>query len=43
MDELELQYKQVLNGEKTDRIKILLISWFYNVIPQIDVFTDNGF
>ena len=42
MDELQQQYKELLNGEP------VTVSKFphqlaYNVIPQIDVFTDNGY
>jgi aspartate-semialdehyde dehydrogenase len=42
MDELELQYKQVLAGEEVtvDKFAYQLA---YNLIPQIDVFTDNGY
>ena len=42
MDELELQYKQVGAGENVtvDKFAYQLA---YNVIPQIDVFTDNGY
>ena len=42
MDELELQYKQVLAEEEVtvDKFAYQLA---YNVIPQIDVFTDNGY
>lgn len=42
MDELELQYKQVLKGEKPTVSKFAY-QLAYNVIPQIDVFTDNGY
>ena len=42
MDELQQQYKELLNGEP------VTVSKFphqlaYNVIPQIDVFTENGY
>ena len=42
MDELQQQYRELLNGEP------VTVSKFphqlaYNVIPQIDVFTDNGY
>lgn len=42
MDELELQYKQVVAGEEptVDKFAYQLA---YNLIPQIDVFTDNGY
>lgn len=42
MDELELQYKQVGAGESVtvDKFAYQLA---YNVIPQIDIFTDNGY
>ncbi|MCR5820590.1 MAG: aspartate-semialdehyde dehydrogenase [Bacteroidaceae bacterium] len=42
MKELETQYRQVLAGEKptVEKFKYQLA---YNVIPQIDVFTDNGY
>lgn len=42
MDELELQYKQVGAGENVtvDKFAYQLA---YNVIPQIDIFTDNGY
>ncbi len=42
MDELELQYKQVLNGE-TPTVSKFAYQLAYNLIPQIDVFTDNGY
>ena len=42
MDELELQYKQVLGGEEATVSKFAY-QLAYNVIPQIDVFTDNGY
>lgn len=42
MDELELQYKQVGAGESVtvDKFAYQLA---YNLIPQIDVFTENGY
>ena len=42
MKELETQYRQVLAGEEptVEKFKYQLA---YNVIPQIDVFTDNGY
>jgi len=42
MDELEMQYKQVIAGEKPTVSKFAY-QLAYNVIPQIDVFTDNGY
>jgi aspartate-semialdehyde dehydrogenase len=42
MDELALQYKQVLAGEKPTVSKFAY-QLAYNLIPQIDVFTDNGY
>lgn len=42
MDELELQYRQVLNGE-TPTVSKFAYQLAYNLIPQIDVFTDNGY
>ncbi len=42
MDELELQYKQVIAGEKPTVSKFAY-QLAYNLIPQIDVFTDNGY
>jgi aspartate-semialdehyde dehydrogenase len=42
MDELENQYRQVINGEEptVDKFAYQLA---YNLIPQVDVFTDNGY
>ena len=42
MKELETQYRQVLNGEPAtvDKFAYQLA---FNVIPHIDVFTDNGY
>jgi len=42
MAELQEQYRQIVQGEpvKVDKFKYQLA---YNVIPQIDVFTDNGY
>ena len=42
MAELQEQYRQIVNGEpvKTERFAYQLA---YNVIPQIDVFMDNGY
>lgn len=42
MDELELQYKQVIAGEQATVSKFAY-QLAYNLIPQIDVFTDNGY
>ena len=42
MDVLELQYRQVLNGE-TPTVSKFAYQLAYNLIPQIDVFTDNGY
>jgi len=42
MDELELQYRQVLAGEPVTVSKFAY-QLAYNLIPQIDVFTDNGY
>lgn len=42
MDELELQYRQVLAGEKVTVSKFAY-QLAYNLIPQIDVFTENGY
>src|SRR5690554_3485629 len=42
MDELELQYRQVLAGEQPTVSKFAY-QLAYNLIPQIDVFTDNGY
>lgn len=42
MDELEMQYKQISNGEKPTVSKFVY-QLAYNVIPHIDVFTDNGY
>ncbi len=42
MDELELQYRQVLAGELVT-VNKFAYQLAYNLIPQIDVFTDNGY
>ena len=42
MEELELQYKQILAGEEPTVSKFAY-QLAYNLIPQIDVFTDNGY
>ncbi|MCL2650650.1 MAG: aspartate-semialdehyde dehydrogenase [Candidatus Azobacteroides sp.] len=42
MDELANQYKQIVNGEKTT-VEKFAYQLAYNLIPQVDVFTDNGY
>ncbi len=42
MDELELQYKQVITGEKVT-VEKFAYQLAYNLIPQVDVFTENGY
>jgi aspartate-semialdehyde dehydrogenase len=42
MDELLLQAKQLVNGEEPT-IEKFQYQLMYNVIPQVDVFTDNGY
>ena len=42
MDELNEQYRQVLAGEEVT-VKKFAYQLAYNVIPQIDVFTENGY
>lgn len=42
MDELDLQYRQVLAGEQPT-VEKFAYQLAYNLIPQIDVFTDNGY
>lgn len=42
MRELEDQYRQVLNGEEVT-VNKFAYQLAYNVIPHIDVFTDNGY
>ena len=42
MAELEQQYRQVLDGQEPTVSKFAY-QLAYNVIPQIDVFTDNGY
>lgn len=42
MDELEEQYKQIINGEEPTVSKFAY-QLAYNLIPQVDVFTDNGY
>ena len=42
MKELENQYRQVLNGEKV-KVEKFAYQLAFNLIPHIDVFTDNGY
>ena len=42
MDELENQYKQLINGEKPT-VEKFAYQLAYNLIPQVDVFTENGY
>jgi len=42
MKELQNQYRQLLNGEKPT-VEKFAYQLAYNVIPHIDVFTDNGY
>ena len=42
MAELEQQYRQIVNGEEVT-VNRFAYQLAYNVIPQIDVFTDNGY
>ena len=42
MAELEQQYRQVLTGEEV-KVEKFPYQLAYNLIPQIDVFTDNGY
>jgi len=42
MAELEQQYREVLSGQPVT-VKKFAYQLAYNVIPQIDVFTDNGY
>lgn len=42
MDELFIQYKQVLAGEEPT-VEKFAYQLAFNLIPQIDVFTDNGY
>lgn len=42
MDELYLQYQQVLAGE-TPTVEKFAYQLAFNLIPQVDVFTDNGY
>ena len=42
MAELQQQYKEIVNGEPVT-VNKFAYQLAYNVIPQIDVFTDNGY
>jgi aspartate-semialdehyde dehydrogenase len=42
MDELELQYQQVMAGQQVT-VNKFAYQLAYNLIPQVDVFTDNGY
>ena len=42
MNELGHQYKQIVNGEEPT-VEKFAYQLAYNLIPQIDVFTDNGY
>ncbi len=42
MDELEQQYREVLNNQSAT-VKHFAYQLAYNVIPHIDVFTENGY
>lgn len=42
MKELETQYQQIVNGEKPTVSKFFY-QLAYNLIPQVDVFTENGY
>ena len=42
MKELEMQYRQVLNGEQPT-VEKFAYQLAYNLIPHIDVFTENGY
>ncbi|MCR5049869.1 MAG: aspartate-semialdehyde dehydrogenase [Paludibacteraceae bacterium] len=42
MKELENQYRQVLNGEEV-KVEKFAYQLAYNLIPHIDVFTENGY
>ena len=42
MKELETQYRQLMNGEEVT-VNKFAYQLAYNVIPHIDVFTDNGY
>jgi aspartate-semialdehyde dehydrogenase len=42
MDELEQQYRQVMEGQEVV-VNKFAYQLAYNLIPQVDVFTDNGY
>lgn len=42
MEELEKQFKQIVNGEEAD-VKEFQHQLAMNIIPHVDVFTDNGY
>ncbi|MDR3268725.1 MAG: aspartate-semialdehyde dehydrogenase [Tannerella sp.] len=42
MDELKKQYEQLINGEEP-AVEKFAYQLAYNLIPQVDVFTDNGY
>jgi len=42
MQELENQYKQLINGEEPTVSKFAY-QLAYNLIPQVDIFTENGY
>lgn len=42
MEELANQYKQIVNGEEPT-VEKFAYQLAYNLIPQVDVFTDNGY
>ena len=42
MKELETQYRQLMNGEEVT-VNKFAYQLAYNVIPHVDVFTDNGY
>ncbi len=42
MDELEAQYKQIVNGEEV-KVEKFAYQLAYNLIPQVDVFLENGY
>ena len=43
MAELQQQYKELVEDGEVKTIKKFPVQLAYNVIPQIDVFTDNGY
>ena len=42
MDELENQYRQIVQGEEPT-VEKFAYQLAYNLIPQVDIFTDNGY